>query len=319
MIITASPSDQDIFLALATFLRSVLPSGSAIFTASIDSTVMTVSSIDTGALQVGDAVLGDNIVPGTAIAAFGTGTGGAGTYIVVPDQGATGDPANPSVPSTVVSSGVEVIQGQVDRVPEPKESDYITMVMLRFPRLSTNADAYQDCKFTASIAGAVMTVSAVAAGTLKQGLSVFGLGVQALTTIRGYAGGSGGPGAYLVSPAQTVTSETMSAGSKTVTESVQWTVQLDLHGPNSGNFAQIVSALFRDEMATDAFAAINPAITPLYADEPRQMPFTNAEQNYEGRYVLEVNLQVDQTISIAQQFADTVTIGLYNVDQPPAS
>lgn len=162
------------------------------------------------------------------------------------DQGSDG------LPASTYSTGVEVMQGQIDRVPEPKSTDFITMVVLRFPRLSTNFDEYD-------------------------------------------------------AVAQT----------KTITESNQWTLQLDIHGPNSANFAQIISALCRDETGVDTFTSINPAITPLFADEPRQAPFLNAEQAYENRYIVEVNLQVDQTFTITQQSATTITVDIYNVDFPP--
>jgi hypothetical protein len=43
---------------------------------------MTVASVGSGALAVGDAISGTNVVAGTYISALGTGTGGTGTYIV---------------------------------------------------------------------------------------------------------------------------------------------------------------------------------------------------------------------------------------------
>jgi hypothetical protein len=50
------------------------------FTASIATTVMTVSAVASGTLAVGQYVYGSGIKAGTTIASLGTGTGGAGTY-----------------------------------------------------------------------------------------------------------------------------------------------------------------------------------------------------------------------------------------------
>lgn len=52
----------------------------AVFSGSISGTTLTVSSVTSGALAVGQYVLG--AAPGTTITALGTGTGGAGTYTV---------------------------------------------------------------------------------------------------------------------------------------------------------------------------------------------------------------------------------------------
>lgn len=51
-------------------------------TAAIAATVMTVSAVASGTLRVGDFIAGANVTAGTRIVAFGTGTGGTGTYTV---------------------------------------------------------------------------------------------------------------------------------------------------------------------------------------------------------------------------------------------
>lgn len=61
-------------------------SGTGVFdtataTGTISNTTLTVTAI-TGALKVGDALFGMNVPPNTRITAFGTGTGGIGTYTV---------------------------------------------------------------------------------------------------------------------------------------------------------------------------------------------------------------------------------------------
>jgi hypothetical protein len=56
------------------------------FRASISGTTLTVSTVLTGVLQVGDIVLGGGIAPGTQITSFVTGSGGLGTYAVSVSQ-----------------------------------------------------------------------------------------------------------------------------------------------------------------------------------------------------------------------------------------
>jgi hypothetical protein len=56
------------------------------FTASIASSTMTVTSVASGTLAVGMMISGNGVTPGTTITAFGTGTGGAGTYTVSASQ-----------------------------------------------------------------------------------------------------------------------------------------------------------------------------------------------------------------------------------------
>ena len=54
----------------------------AVVTATIASTTMTVSAVASGALHIGQTISGVGVTLGTIITAFGTGTGGAGTYTV---------------------------------------------------------------------------------------------------------------------------------------------------------------------------------------------------------------------------------------------
>jgi hypothetical protein len=69
-----------------------------------------------------------------------------------------------------------------------------------------------ECDFTASIAGTVMTVTAIASGGLAAGKTVFGDGVAAGTVIvEQVSGPDGGTGAYNVTPTQTVPSANLVA------------------------------------------------------------------------------------------------------------
>lgn len=59
---------------------------SAVVTGSIATTVLTVTAVASGTLQIGALLTGAGVTAGTTITALGTGTGGAGTYTVSVSQ-----------------------------------------------------------------------------------------------------------------------------------------------------------------------------------------------------------------------------------------
>jgi hypothetical protein len=219
---------------------------------------------------------------------------------------------------SVLPAGVGVFEAQDNRVPEPEGTDFVIMTTIRRERLETNIDEYADVLFTGSISGTTMDVSAVSYGEIAVGNSVFGVGVTAGTTVTELGTGTGGEGTYTISPSQTVASEQLAAGVVNVLQPTMITVQLDFHSANVGdsaNMAQTVSTMFRDIYATEFFAATGYDVAPLYADDPRQMPFQNAEQQFETRWIVEAHLQANQIVEgIPQQFADEVSIGFVEVE-----
>jgi hypothetical protein len=58
----------------------------AIVTGSISGTTLTVSAVTSGTLKIGQTIEGTGVTDGTIIKAFGTGSGGAGTYTVSASQ-----------------------------------------------------------------------------------------------------------------------------------------------------------------------------------------------------------------------------------------
>jgi hypothetical protein len=215
----------------------------------------------------------------------------------------------------VLPPPVECVEGQDNRVPEPKVANFVVMTPLRRDRLSTNVDSADDAKFTGSIAGTVLTVTAVQIGSLGAGSTVFGSGVAVSTRITGQLSGpAGGPGTYRVSQSQAAPGQTLSSGQTVVQQSTDIVVQLDVHGPAGADNAQIISTLMRDQAGVDIFAAANERVVPLHADDPRQMPFVNAEKQYEDRWVVEAHVQIKPNVAIPQQYADAVAVDLVSVD-----
>lgn len=214
----------------------------------------------------------------------------------------------------ILPDGIEVVAGQDNRVPEPSVPDFVTMTPIMQTRLETNVDSYQDVSFTASIAGNTMTVSAVAFGSLAVGQTVFGVNVADGTKIIALGSGVGGIGTYTISQAQTVASEKMASGSKIFLQPTKIVVQLDVHGPNSADNSQTISTLFRDDFAVQAFKASGFDVTPLYVTDPRQLPFTNENQQTENRWVIDAHMQANPTIRAPQEFADQLDITLIEIE-----
>lgn len=210
-----------------------------------------------------------------------------------------------------------VLQGQENRVAEPGADDYVLMIPLRRTRLRTNVDAFTDDAWQGGVTGVVMTVTKLLAGSVKQGAKPGAWPALAANTTVGaqLSGTPGGLGTYSIAPAQAVAADTIfQAGAGSYEQGTQITVQLEVHGPNSADNAQIISTMMRDDYAFDFFGGQSSAISPLYADDPKQMPFNNDQQQVENRWVIECELQANITVMAPQQFFDQVVIGLKNVD-----
>lgn len=219
--------------------------------------------------------------------------------------------------AVVLPPGTPAVQGQVNRVPEPAGTNYVVFWSLRRPRLSTNRDDFEDAVFTGGIAGPTMTITDVDpdfTGELAVGATVFGVGVAAGTVITALGTGIGGLGTYTVSPSQNLSSRTLSAGTQQLEQDTELVLQLDVHGPLGADNAQIISTTFRDGYAVGLFALSGLDITPLYSDDPRQMPFINAEKAYEDRWAVDLHLQVNPVVTIPQQFADATDVDVVSVD-----
>jgi hypothetical protein len=103
--------------------------------------------------------------------------------------------------------------------------------------------------------------------------------------------------------------------------STRLTVQVDFHGDDAAaDNAQTAFQLLRSPYACDYFAGLNLGVTPLDASDPNQIPFVNAESQYEDRWVVNAYLQINPVLSTTAQFADTLTADLISVDAtfPPA-
>ena len=97
-------------------------------------------------------------------------------------------------------------------------------------------------------------------------------------------------------------------------QSVRMTVQADIHGPAGADSAQIITTLFRSEVATSAFAASVFDVMPIFNSEPRQAPFLNEAQQIETRWSVDLVLQCNPVVTTAQEFASALSVGVVSVD-----
>lgn len=223
----------------------------------------------------------------------------------------------------IMPAGFTTVRGQVNRVPPPAAANYAVMWPRSRLRLGTNFDEYVDCRFVASITGTVMDVTEVSYGALADELQVFGVDLTNPTTIIDQVSGiTGGVGVYTVSPSQTISSRVMACGVASFLQPTEFKIQIDIHGPLAGDNAQRISTLFRDDYAVQFFDAAEVAsislaglVAPLYADDPKQIPFILPSEQWEERYVVEACMQVQAVIrDVPQQFAEQVDVGLIEVD-----
>lgn len=217
---------------------------------------------------------------------------------------------------SILPAGVPILRGQVNRTPEPQAVDFVVLWELRRERIELNVDSYADVIFTGSISITELTISDILEGTVLVGATVLGSGVSTTTILEQTSGPPGGVGVYVVDRSQSISSRLMSAGTKTVVQNTKVVIQCDVHGPGGADNAHTIATLLRDDYGVQSFADQDPSygVVPLFTEDPRQMPFINAEQQYEDRYVVEIALQSNQVISVPQQFADVSTIEVISVD-----
>jgi hypothetical protein len=211
-----------------------------------------------------------------------------------------------------IMPGVPTFVTQVNRVPEAS-GNFAMMTVTNRKRLSTNVDTYDDCQFEASIAGTAMTVASVAFGKVTPGRKIFGVGLDPESVVvSGPA--DGGPGVYVVSPAQTATLRTMAAGVENIKQPIELAMQMDFYGPNASDNSTTFSTIFRDEYGVSIFKALPGGISPLYTSEPQNAVFVAEEQQYEDRWMLTAFMQVDSVVSVPKQFADEIAVARKPVD-----
>lgn len=94
-------------------------------------------------------------------------------------------------------------------------------------------------------------------------------------------------------------------------------IQVDFYGEvAASNWLDAFTTVFRSEYAVDALA---PTCAPLYADEGRQVALVTGEEQYLERWMVQAVLQYNPVTVAPQEYADTLTVTLIEVDKayPP--
>jgi hypothetical protein len=103
-----------------------------------------------------------------------------------------------------------------------------------------------------------------------------------------------------------------------ISRSTDWVGQIDCYGPNSGDMAQTLGTLFRSDWGCQQLEPYG--VDPLYAGDAHMLPLVNGEDLYEERWTFEAHVAYSPVITLPQDTADALDVGLINVDRkyPPA-
>ena len=101
------------------------------------------------------------------------------------------------------------------------------------------------------------------------------------------------------------------AGTSGVMQSIAYTWQIDCYGPQSSDWAAIITTMFRDGYGVDFMA---PIAAPLYADDPKQFAIVDGEENFEQRWLITAVLQYNPVVTIPVQYFNVINITPINVD-----
>jgi hypothetical protein len=107
---------------------------------------------------------------------------------------------------------------------------------------------------------------------------------------------------------------TYTSSTKSIERPTQWTVQIDCYGALANERAATISMLLRDNYACASFTTSGYDIQPLYADNAQQMPLIDGESQYLERWFFNAVLQYNPVITVNQDTANAIDVGLVSVD-----
>lgn len=104
----------------------------------------------------------------------------------------------------------------------------------------------------------------------------------------------------------TVDSQDPLTGVVNVSRHTTYSYQVDCYGQLGADVADIIAIAWRSLWGCDRLEGA--AITPLYADEPQQLNVVNSENIYEQRFMLRLFAQVNQVVTLPQDFFNAVEV-----------
>lgn len=190
----------------------------ASFTGSIAGTTLTVTSLSSGALSVGQVLsdLTGALADGTEITAFGTGEGGLGTYTISPSQTVASEPMTSAEPATDIPIprariGSTLYAAQyVPAIAQLGAWAQVASILIG----SKNAP---DAVCYGHISTNTLTIVAVSSGAIVVGDFLYDADGDIIngTTVTVFGTGAGGVGTYTVNNPQTIGASFTGTGSGT--------------------------------------------------------------------------------------------------------
>jgi hypothetical protein len=92
-------------------------------------------------------------------------------------------------------------------------------------------------------------------------------------------------------------------------------LQIDIYGDGAGDRANILETVFRSGYAWEAIKALDARLSPLYSSDAIQAPMINAEEQWQERYTLTLSLQADITVTLPQDYFETVEFTTEQADK----
>lgn len=210
---------------------------------------------------------------------------------------------------------LNIVKGQINRVPPPPTQNYVVFTPNARVRLSTNIQSFSDVLFTASASGTTLIVTDIAFGVIQIGAALLGVGVtNAPVIVQQLGGASGGVGTYKLSKPVTLSSQLFAAGLESLLMPTRVVLRFDFFGPLQDDNAQVVSTLWRSERGVDFFTSQGHGIAPLYSGDAHQVPFINESNQYEYNWQLDAHLQINPAVMLSQQFASNINAEIIDVD-----
>ena len=91
-----------------------------------------------------------------------------------------------------------------------------------------------------------------------------------------------------------------SGQSVTTTRPTDFQIQTDCYGSASGDWANIIATVWNSPLAVQFLASYG--ITPLYAEDPRELSGVNGEDQYEERWIVILHMQFNPEMAAPMTF-----------------
>lgn len=95
-------------------------------------------------------------------------------------------------------------------------------------------------------------------------------------------------------------------GISSITQPAQRRVQIDCYGRFAAIWAKTLSTLLRDALACEFLEPYG--ITPLYAEDPKDLTALEGDEQIHPRYMLGLMIQTDDTVSVNLDFFHDVNL-----------